>query len=280
MKKALLLSLFVLGSFITMAQTADTTKQSNVFTSVEQNAEFPGGVDAFVQYVAKKIRYPIQAFQAKQQGKVFLSFIVERDGSITDISIVRSVSPDIDAEAIRVIKSSPRWKPAIQNGRAVRFQCTLPITFRIPGYARTDSLNKQQSPPTPKADPDAEIKPMDRRGFGEQKDQSRIDTMEVNPGAQQQPEFPGGMFKFVDYIKDNLKYPKEAKQNEVEGQVFVTFIVERDGSLSNVKVVRGIGSGCDEEAVRLLRNSPKWIPAQENGRPVRAAYALPISFKL
>jgi protein TonB len=77
-----------------------------------------------------------------------------------------------------------------------------------------------------------------------------------------------------------MKYPEEAKELGVQGKVFVTFVVEIDGSISNVRVLRGIGSGCDDEAVRVVKSMPKWIPGKQRGVPVRVQFNLPINFKL
>lgn len=90
----------------------------------------------------------------------------------------------------------------------------------------------------------------------------------------------GGMTAFYEYIKDNLEYPRQARRMGVQGKVFLEFIVDKDGSITDVKVVRGIGAGCDEEAIRILQNSPKWKPAKQRGRPVRQKMTFPINFKL
>lgn len=93
------------------------------------------------------------------------------------------------------------------------------------------------------------------------------------------PKFPGGIKEFLKFTAENLKYPKQAKKNGVQGRVFCKFIVEKDGALTNIEIVRGLGSGCDEEALRLLNLSPKWIPGTRNGRPVRVSYVIPIMFQ-
>lgn len=98
--------------------------------------------------------------------------------------------------------------------------------------------------------------------------------------AEQTASFKGGMGKFYKWLGRRIKYPAQAKRMGVEGKVFVQFIIELDGKLSNVKVVRGIGGGCDEEAVRVLKSSPDWKPAKQRGRPVRMQMVIPISFQL
>lgn len=98
--------------------------------------------------------------------------------------------------------------------------------------------------------------------------------------AEIQPNYPGGLDKFYTYLSRNIHYPKIAKKNGVEGKVFLSFIIEKDGTLTNVKVLRGIGSGCDEEAVRALQESPNWSPGYQYGMAVRVQYNLPVGFAL
>ncbi len=92
--------------------------------------------------------------------------------------------------------------------------------------------------------------------------------------------FPGGVQAFYQYVQKNMKYPAQARRMGVEGRVFVRFVVGKDGSITDVEVMRGIGAGCDEEAVRVLKNSPKWNPPKQRGRPVKQRMVLPITFKL
>ena len=94
------------------------------------------------------------------------------------------------------------------------------------------------------------------------------------------PEFPGGLNAFSQFLSSNIRYPKEARDKNTQGRVIISFIVETDGSLSNIKVARGIGDGADEEALRVLALSPKWKPGTQNGLTVRVAYSVPINFTL
>lgn len=94
------------------------------------------------------------------------------------------------------------------------------------------------------------------------------------------PEFVGGQTAMFKYFQSQLKYPAQARENKVQGKVYVGFVVEKNGSLSDLKVVRGIGSGCDEEALRILKNSPAWKPGSVEGKPVRTSYTVPVFFQL
>ncbi len=98
--------------------------------------------------------------------------------------------------------------------------------------------------------------------------------------VEQKPEFASGPREMNKYLANNIKYPAAARQNEVSGKVYLSFIVEKDGALSDIKVRQGIGSGCDEEAMRVLRNSPKWKPGLIGGNPVRTFCILPINFQI
>jgi TonB family protein len=108
------------------------------------------------------------------------------------------------------------------------------------------------------------------------------DTLKVMDfvSVDRQPGFPGGMKKFYEYLGESMKYPAEALKNKIQGKVFLSYIVEKDGKLSNIKVERALGGGTDEEAVRVLRESPKWTPGMIDGKPVRVKYNIPISFSL
>lgn len=109
---------------------------------------------------------------------------------------------------------------------------------------------------------------------------SHAQCKEVLKSAEQMPEPVGGLKAFYDYINANLKYPEEARSKKVEGRVHVTFVVEIDGSISNVQVSKGLGSGCDEEAVRLIRNSPKWTAGRQGGSAVCVEVTRPITFAI
>ena len=106
------------------------------------------------------------------------------------------------------------------------------------------------------------------------------DEEEVIQYVETSPEFPGGTEALMQYIADNIQYPDSARANKIEGTVFIQFVVEADGSLTNFKLCRDIGYGCGEEALRVVQSMPRWVPGDINGRKTRSRFTLPIMFRL
>lgn len=133
MKKYLIALLFLATFTGAKAQIKDNANLggNEVFTKVEVSAQFPGGPEKLYKFLSNNLRYPEQSKIDNLQGKVFLTFIVEKDGSLTNFKILRSLSPKLDAEAIRVFERSPKWSPARQNNKPVRQQYRLPIVFSL-----------------------------------------------------------------------------------------------------------------------------------------------------
>ena len=106
-------------------------EETKVFDVVEVMPSFPGGQGALFEWLSKNIKYPVVAEENGVQGRVIVTFVVERNGSITDVQVVKSVDPSLDKEAVRVVKAMPHWIPGKQNGSAVRVKFTVPVTFRL-----------------------------------------------------------------------------------------------------------------------------------------------------
>jgi len=184
--------------------------------------------------------------------------MVEKDGSLSEISVLRGVSPDIDAEAIRVVSKSPKWNPGIQNGKAVRARYSIAIIFQLPPVEFSKAKKKQME------DSLHQI-PFEQRIFTK---------------VQNMPEFSGGKEGFRKYFLDNLKYPEKAKEENINGNVLINFVIERDGSISNIKITRNLTPETDAEALRVMNNCPKWVAGTQNGKPARVAYSLLIPFPI
>lgn len=111
-------------------------------------------------------------------------------------------------------------------------------------------------------------------------EEEEVVEQEIFQIVEEMPAYPGGDQKLMEYIAKNIKYPQIARESGIQGRVFVGFVVEPDGSVSNVKLLRGIGGGCDEEAMRVIKSMPKWKPGKQRGKAVRVSYQIPVNFRL
>ena len=133
MKKFIIMALMAVFGLTTVSaqKTVVAKKNQTVFDVVEQMPEYPGGQAALIEYISNNVKYPDDAAKNKVEGKVFVTFVVDTDGKITDVSLLRKVFPSLDAEAIRVISGMPNWIPGKQKGQVVRVKYTVPIMFRL-----------------------------------------------------------------------------------------------------------------------------------------------------
>lgn len=127
-----------------------------------------------------------------------------------------------------------------------------------------DKLQNTFTPPAP-----------DQRGREEV-----VEDNQIFEFLEEMPEFPGGQAAMMKWLGENVKYPAIATENNIQGRVMVSFVVERDGSVSNVKILRGVDPSLDKEAIRLINAMPKWKPGMQTGKPVRARFNIPVTFKL
>lgn len=231
-----------------------------VYEVVENMPEFPdGGMPGLMKYLSANIRYPEAAHKAGTQGRVTVQFVVGKDGSIGNVGILRGVDPNLDAEAIRVISSMPKWKPGTQKGEPVNVKYTVPVMFRL----------------TPE--------PVDKIGETVVTAVSRTDapvTGEVYEVADKMPEFPGGMTGLMQHLSKNIRYPAEAHTNNIQGRVVVSVIINTEGKVTNAKIVQGVAPSLDAEALRVTGTMPDWIPGTKDGKPVNVKYTFPVVFRL
>ena len=113
-----------------------------------------------------------------------------------------------------------------------------------------------------------------------QVEEEEVEEQQIFMVVENAPAFPGGDAARMKFLQDNIKYPQMARESGIQGTVYVTFVVERNGNVTDVKILRGIGGGCDEEAVRVVQNMPKWAPGKQRGKPVRVQFNMPIKFTL
>ena len=360
---------FLFRGFTTKAQTvADTT----IHAVAEQMPQFPGGVDARVKFLSTHLHYPENALRNHVTGKVYIGFVVEPDGSISHIKVLKGIGYGCDSAATQVVAKMPKWNPGLINGKPVRVRYTLPFTFNNQAsekgkiYSKVDVyplfdvsktagiegyiLNHLHYPLNILKDrvidtvnvyfvvePNDSIIHVSVRKDTSQWDAYDYEAMRVVkslpvlapaylhnqpvpvwlyvpvvfdfrqldtvtstvvtttvhgktfsyycPGqvfsiVQKMPSFPGGMAGLMKYLATHIKYPEEAKQQKQQGRVFVNFVVEGDGRITHVHVLKGVSPSLDAEAVKVIKNMPKWIPGYQRGKPVRVSFNLPVKFTL
>ena len=229
--------------------------EGEVFQVVEEMPEFPGGMGECMKWLGQNIKYPADAKEKGVQGRVIVQFVVEKDGTIVNAKVVRGVDPDLDAEALRVVNQSPKWKPGKQKGEAVRVKYTLPIMFRL-GNDSSDS--KAAEAPR----------------------EAKVDENGVHQVCEEMPEFPGGMAECMKYLSKNINYPEDCKKEGIQGRVIVQFVVDKDGSIKDPTIARGVHPSLDKEALRVLSSMPNWKPGKQKGEAVKVRYTIPVMFKL
>jgi TonB family protein len=307
--------------------------QKEVFMVVEVMPQHPGGTKGLQKYLSENIKYPPEAQKKGIQGKVFVGFVIDENGNVTDAKVVRSVDPLIDAEALRVVNGMQKWTPGKQRGKAVKVAFTLPINFalndkaeasdgaRVNGGKMTisereiktegtktlvkarvvDDTNKPLSGASVIIDKTTNGTITDKDGFfkltlddpnqtinisyvGKKSISMKVmednDQNDVFQIVEKMPVFPGEEEALSKFLSENIKYPEQALKDTIQGRVFVNFIVEKDGSVSNAKIARGVTESLDNEALRVINMMPKWIPGMQRGKPVRVSFTLPINFVL
>lgn len=200
--------------------------EEQVFTVVEEMPEYPGGMSEFMKFIAQNIKYPADALQGKVEGRVIARFVVCKDGSISDIEIMRSVSPSLDAEAVRVLKLMPKWKPGRQRGRAVPVKFTVPVTFRL------------EKPKTDAASPSVSALPKDVAVFVDGKRIGEKEFAAINPKQ----------IELIKVIKDKSKLG-EYGVTDKNGVILIKM-----KPVQNEALTLKVDKGTDAETVDSVKN--------------------------
>lgn len=277
--KKLLVGLLLCAAITVTKQTSAQTKPDSVYQRVDIKPQYTGGETALENFILTQTQYPQEALNKKQEGIIEVDFILSKNGNITDIECTNNKYPELCNEVKRVIALMPKWTPAKVKGQAVNVHHKMAIGFKLYNKQITYVIIPDESILNKKASKNRDVVESDPNGVDdalliEPKIQTEDDVVAF---AEQMPEFNGELF---EYIAKNIKYPSEAKEKKIEGKVIVEFIVEKDGSISNAKIVKKAGHGFDEETLRVINAMPNWKPGRQNGKPVRVSYTLPIRFSL
>ena len=265
-------------SICEIAQVPTDDNPDKIHQVVEVQPEFPGGMKEMMKYIQSNLKYPEAAKAAGAEGKAFVQFVVKADGSISDVQVMRSTGNEsLDAEALRVVKAMPKWRPAMNKGKAVNVKFVLPIVYKLPKEANGNGVymsegNKEKllvvsggaiydgnindiDPLTIESieivkfqdlTPELQEK-LKQTGkeavmyinFKKEKNASAAGNEAVFTVCEKMPEFPGGQQELMKYLRVNVKYPKEARDTEVMGKVFVRFLVNKEGAVVDASVLKG-----------------------------------------
>jgi protein TonB len=182
------------------------------------------------------------------------------------------------AEPPPIDKTQPPPPPVIPPPPVVQT-----IKFTPPKVVKAEEV--QEPPPTQEEMKDVQIATKTQEGEKTVDLPPETPAVDPNEGkvftiVEEMPTFPGGEEELLKYLQKNIKYPPPARENGIMGVVYVTFVVDKDGKIKDSKVLRGIGGGCDEEALRVIKTMPQWKPGKQNGRAVQVQYNVPVRFSL
>ena len=305
----------------------DTLPSQEVFKIVEEMPVFPGCEGAgknkkesafctqskLIEFLNKNLKYPKNAKDKEVEGTVILQFVVENNGSVSEVKIIKDIGEGCGQAAKSAVESmnsaNIKWTPGYQRGKAVRVQYTLPVSFKLPKKINEGKLNPP-APPSPETPPSPPIPPVAPEPHvtaptepelppmppvppspeNEDKLFSEVERMPLFPGCNdeklsEQEQMNCSNQKLVEYVYSTLQYPEEARKEKIEGMTIVKFVVNPDGSVSNIKLERDIGGGCGERSVaavqKMQMDKIKWTPGyNKKGEAVNVQLTLPIQFKL
>ncbi len=251
MKKYYLL--FLLFSFSSYSQIGG---EDEVYLNSDIiNPKFNGGgIEKFYEFVNKNFNFSL----VSKSGTMITAFTVDENGDVKKIKVTQMIDVESATEIIRVLKLSPKWQPAVKNGKPISIEIKLPLDLKS-----VESKNSIQTEVT--------NTPASKNNNTE----SIADELIIPASIlEEKPEYPGGIKAFYELLKNNFRVPDKSG---LKGKVLLSFVVEADGTLNDFKILKDIGYGCGEEAIRVVKLSPLWSPGKQKGIPVRCLYTFPIS---
>ncbi|HKK77319.1 MAG TPA: TonB family protein [Saprospiraceae bacterium] len=258
----LMLGLMVLFLPQGTGQTATSLKEDAVF-KVDNMPLFSGAetqeesLNALMNFLGKEIRYPQVAHERGIEGTTVVQFVVNKDGSVSDIKLLREVGSGLGEESVRVIGRMPNWTPGSHEGELRRVALRVPIKFRLSEEAKEQAAEAKKE-----AADDVFMK---------------VDQMPLFAGTENQDE---SLKAVMSFVKENLRYPAVAKRQRIEGTTVVQFVISTDGAVTDVVLLRDVGGGLGGESVRVIKSMPDWVPGRQEGELRKVMLRLPISFKL
>ena len=229
---------------------SDGIQPVNVSLKIDTEPSFKPNTDSLMAYLTSHLEIS-ELWEGEQS--MTLQFILSKDGKISHLEVrdkKGANASDITKQLISLFENMPTWQPLVLSGIGNQ-QSMLSYDFNL---TPTDGVRQP-------------LMSMDRGG-------------KIFDVVEQMPEFPGGQAALLKWVSDNMRYPTIAEENGIQGRVVCTFVIERDGSVSDVQVARSIDPSLDKEAVRVLKKMPRWKPGKQKGQPVRVKHTVTVTFKL
>ena len=246
------------------AQNVPVSQSDKIVENPDIVPMFTGGSAEMHRFISNTLSYPADAAERNAQGLVVYTFVLEKDGSLSNFNIIHRADPLLNEEALRILKNMPPWRPARHNGEIVRSETYVPMYFKL--NKNVQYSTRTSSSATARANAKTH--------------QSILEYSEIYTIVDKMPGYEYGEKELANFISYNMRYPKEALQQGIEGRILCSFIVGKDGSISNIEVVSGSNAALNNEAIRVLGLMPKWTPGENKGEKENVKCLLPIDFTI
>lgn len=209
------------------------------------------GEEEFTRWVFEHVKYPEEAHKKGIEGKVVASFVLNNEGNVTNVKIVRGAHPLLDAETIRVLESSPKWeRPGMVRGKNVTVRYNFPLKFGLKGKVNDIQVKQSNNP----------------------------EDLGLEPAIFTNSK---GENEFMRWVMTNVNYPEDAENEGIGGRLMVSYELSEEGVITQVEILKGVHASIDAEVLRVIKSSPKWEkPAMKEGVPVKVSYVMPMNFML
>lgn len=249
--------------------------EETVYQIADPMPEFKGGKEALNEYFARSLNQPAGSQSGMTKASAYISLVIEKDGTISNEKIIKGISPSIDSSILHTLRNMPPWNPGMRNNEPVSVAIVLPVEYRRAGNeSETENGNDREIVTYSRTFAGPEVA-VPEKNYDNSAGGDMVYTI-----VEELPAFPGGEDARIRFLANNIIYPAEAGNSGIQGTVYVTYIIEKDGSVSNAGILRGIHPAIDREAVRVIESMPAWKPGKQNGKPVRVRINTPIRFTI
>lgn len=281
------LTKFVMMSALTFLLTVSVPAQTRrasvdnipvAYDYADVKPSYSGGLAAAKRWVANNVRKPYVEKTVVQNIKV--DCIIETDGTVTVTNVSGARNPQLNQEVRKTVEAMPCWTPGKQKGTVKRVSMSFDVELTFRPQAPKKSVEDRAIGAVNIGDGTDDLRIVKEVVIEQKAEPKEDEKVYYAAVVEQQPSFPGGDQALYKWLSQNIEYPAVAIEEGAQGRVVVQFVIDKEGSIQNVQVVRGRHPALDKEAVRLVKAMPKWLPGKINGNAVKCGYTLPVSFKL